>query len=148
VGDWEGNFDVLVSRDDMDYMRGLEKKYNVFTHLTPGYGLDLGCIAVKRMVSVTKYGDIMPCPYIHTSLGNFFKEPLKDIIERGLNIKYFGKYMDTCLIAEDRNFIQEYDVKRIYGKSLPVPCSEVFDKEDFIDKGERQLCRCSKKQGC
>lgn len=148
VGDWEGNFDVLVSREDMAYMKDLGKKYNVFTHLTPGYGLDMGCIAVKRMVSITKYGDVMPCPYIHSSLGNFFKEPLKDIIERGLNIRFFGKYVDTCLIAEDRNFIQEYDVKRIYGKALPVPCSEVFTKEDLIDKSERQLCRCSKNQKC
>jgi MoaA/NifB/PqqE/SkfB family radical SAM enzyme len=46
VGAWEGNYEALVDRDDMDYMRGLEKKYNVFTHLTPSYGLDLGCIAV------------------------------------------------------------------------------------------------------
>lgn len=133
VGDWEGNFDVLVTRDDMDYVREFEKKYNVFTHLTPSYGLDLGCISVKRMVSITKYGDVMPCPYIHTSLGNFFKEPLKDIIARGMKIKYFGKYVDTCLIAEDRKFISDYDVKKIYGKPLPVPCNEVFTEEDFID---------------
>lgn len=141
VGDWEGNFDVLVTKDDMDYMRELEKKYNVFTHLTPSYGLEMGCIAVKRMVSITKYGDVMPCPYIHTSLGNFFKEPLKDIIERGLNIKFFGKFFDSCLIAEDRTFINNYDVKKIYGKPLPVPCSEVFTKEDIIDKSQRKLYR-------
>jgi len=132
VGDWEGNYDVMVTRDDMDYMRDLEKKYTVFTHLTPGYGLNLGCIAVKRMVSITKYGDVMPCPYIHVSLGNFFEEPLKDIIERGMKIKYFGKYIDTCLIAEDRNFIDEYEAKKIYGKPLPVPYSEVFTTEDFL----------------
>jgi len=133
VGSWEGNFDVLVNKDDMDYVRELEKKYNVFTHLTPAYGLNLGCISVKRMVSVTKYGDVMPCPYIHVSLGNFFEEPLKDIIERGLKIKYFGKYVDTCLIAEDRKFINDYVVKKIYGKPLPVPYSEVFKDDDFID---------------
>ena len=133
VGCWEGNFDVLVNKDDMDYMRELEKKYNVFTHLTPAFGLNLGCISVKRMVSVTMYGDVMPCPYIHVSLGNFFEEPLKDIIERGLKIKYFGKYVDTCLIAEDRQFINDYVVKKIYGKPLPVPYSEVFTSEDFID---------------
>jgi MoaA/NifB/PqqE/SkfB family radical SAM enzyme len=141
VGDWEGNFDVLVDKSDMDYMRELEQKYDVFTHLTPSYGTELGCIAVKRMVSVTKYGDIMPCPYIHTSLGNFFEEPLKDIIERGLDIKYFGKFFDSCLIAEDRSFINDYDVKKIYGKPLPVPCAEVFSSEDMIDKSERQLFR-------
>lgn len=132
VGSWEGNFDVLVDKDDMNYMRELEKKYNVFTHLTPSYGLNLGCIAVKRMISVTQYGDVMPCPYIHTSLGNFFEEPLKDIIERGMNIKYFGEYVDTCLIAEDRDFIKKYVVDRIYGKPVPVPCSEVFTEEDKI----------------
>ncbi|MBF0442235.1 MAG: radical SAM protein [Oligoflexales bacterium] len=132
VGAWEGNFDVLVTREDMDYVRELEKKYNVFTHLTPAYGLDLGCIAVKRMVSITKYGDVMPCPYIHVSLGNFFEEPLKDIIDRGLRIKHFGKYVDTCLIAEDRNFINEYVVKT-YDKPLPVPSSEIFSCGDMID---------------
>lgn len=133
VGSWEGNFDVLINRDDMDYMRELEKKYNVFTHLTPSYGLNLGCIAVKRMVSITKYGDVMPCPYIHVSLGNLFEEPLKDIIARGLKIKYFGKYADTCFIAEDRKFINDYVVTKIYGKPLPVPYYEVFTNNDFID---------------
>jgi len=132
VGAWEGNFACLVDKNDMDYLRELEKKYNVFTHLTPAYGLNLGCISVKRMVSITKYGDVMPCPYIHVSLGNFFQEPLKEIIQRGLKIKYFGKHVDTCLIAEDRKFINDIVVKKIYGKSLPVPYSEVFTSEDFI----------------
>ncbi|MDO8489142.1 MAG: radical SAM protein [Candidatus Omnitrophota bacterium] len=132
VGAWEGNYDILIDRSDMDYIRGLEKTYNVFTHLTPSYGLNLGCIAVKRMVSITKYGDVMPCPYIHVSLGNFFEEPLKDIIERGMKIQFFGKYMDTCLIAEDREFISEYEAKKIYGKSLPVPYTQVFTDKDFI----------------
>jgi MoaA/NifB/PqqE/SkfB family radical SAM enzyme len=130
VGSWEGNFDVLVDKDDMKYMEELEKKYNVFTHLTPAYGLDMGCISVKGMFSVTQYGDVLPCPYIHTSIGNLFEEPLKNIIQRGLDIKYFGEHVDTCLIAEDREFIDKYVVKRIYNKLLPVPCSEVFSDED------------------
>jgi MoaA/NifB/PqqE/SkfB family radical SAM enzyme len=131
VGSWEGNFDILVNKEDIDYMRNvLEKKYNVYTHLTPAYGLDMGCIAVKGMISVTQYGDVLPCPYIHTSIGNVFKEPLKDIIQRGLDIKYFGEHVDTCTIAEDRDFIDNYLVKKIYGKSLPVPCSEVFTEKD------------------
>ena len=132
VGAWEGNFECLVDKDDMEYMRGLEKKYNVFTHLAPSYGMDLGCIAVKRMVSITQYGDVMPCPYIHVTLGNFFEEPLKDIIEKGMKIKWFGEYCGTCLIAEDRAFINKYVAGRIYGKPLPVPYREVFDEDDMI----------------
>lgn len=130
VGAWEGNFDVLVDKDDMDYMRELEKEYQVYTHLTPAYGLDIGCIAVKGMISVTQYGDVLPCPYTHTSIGNVFDEPLKDIIGRGMGIKYFGERIDTCFIAEDREFIDKYVVGRIYGKPLPVPCAEVFTDED------------------
>jgi MoaA/NifB/PqqE/SkfB family radical SAM enzyme len=126
VGAWEGNLDVLVNRDDMDYLRSLERSYDVFTHLTPGYGLDLGCIAVKRMVSITKYGAVMPCPYIHVSLGNLFEEPLKDIIARGLKLACFRGHVDTCLIAEDRHFIEKYEQGRITGKPVPVPCGEVF----------------------
>ncbi len=130
IGSWQGNFDVLVDRADMDYMRELEKHYDVFTHLTPSYGMDLGCIAVKRMICVTQFGDILPCAYIQTSLGNIFEEPLKDIIERGMKIKCFREHTDTCLIAEDREFINKYAVK-MYDKPLPVPYTEIFDEEDY-----------------
>jgi MoaA/NifB/PqqE/SkfB family radical SAM enzyme len=129
VGSWEGNLDVLVAPDDLAYERELEKKFNVFTHLTPAYGLDLGCIAVKRMVSITRYGDVMPCPYIHASLGNFFQEPLKDIIQRGMEMEPFARHTDTCLIAIDRDFIRGYET-RIRGKALPVPWHEVFPPKD------------------
>ena len=130
VGAWEGHYESLVTKEDMKYMEELEKNHKVFTHLTPGYGLNMGCIAVKGMISVTQYGDVQPCPYIHTSIGNVFEEPLKDIIQRGLDIKQFGEHVDTCLIAEDRNFIDKYVAGRIYGKEVPVPCTEVFTDED------------------
>ena len=134
VGAWEGKFDNLVTKDDMDYMRTvLEKKYNVFTHLTPSYGLDLGCIAVKRMISITKYGDVMPCPYMQTSIGNFFEEPLADIIKRGMNIKWFGKHVNTCLVAESRPWIEKYLVPT-YGKPLPVKAEEIYGPDDLISK--------------
>lgn len=130
VGAWEGHFNNLISKEDFKFMAKLEKKYQVFTHLTPAYGLNMGCIGVKGMISVTQYGDVLPCPYIHTSIGNVFTEPLKDIIQRGLDIKFFGEHVDTCLIAEDKNFIHNYVEKKIYNQELPVPCSEVFSDED------------------
>ncbi len=134
VGAWEGHYECLVDKKDMKYMEKLEKKYNVFTHLTPAYGLHLGCIAVKGMFSVTQYGDVLPCPYIHVSIGNVFKEPLKDIIKRGLNIKFFGEHVDTCLIAEDRHFIKNYIAKKVYGQPVPVPCAKVFTARDKTKK--------------
>jgi len=130
VGAWEGHFDNLINRADMSYMCELEKKYMVCTHLTPGYGLNMGCIGVKGFISVTEYGDVQPCPYIHTSIGNIFQTPLKNIIQNGMNIKFFGEHVDTCLIAEDLPFIKKYVANRIYGKSVPVPFTEVFSEED------------------
>ncbi|MBF0176575.1 MAG: radical SAM protein [Magnetococcales bacterium] len=134
VGAWEGRMEVLCGDAEWNYVHDLEKKYNVFTHLTPGYGIDVGCIAVKRMVSITKYGDVMPCPYTHTSLGNFFEEPLESIINRGLRIKYFGYgQKHVCLVGnKDDPFIEERS-KRMYGKQVPVPFKEVFEDIDFVD---------------
>lgn len=130
VGAWAGNTDVIVDRQDLDYMRELEEQYNLSTHLTPAYGLDLGCIAVKGMISVTQYGDVLPCPYIHASIGNVFEEPLKTILQRGLDIRFFGEHVDTCLIAEDRDFLLNYVENKIYGQPLPVPCVRVFTEAD------------------
>jgi MoaA/NifB/PqqE/SkfB family radical SAM enzyme len=101
VGAWEGRRDKMVSKEDIDYVHSLKDEYheiNVFTHLTPSHGLDLGCIAVKRMVSITKWGDVMPCPYDHRVLGNFFEEPLKVILERSM--KKFACRIDTCYMAD------------------------------------------------
>ena len=130
VGEWQGEEDVLVDKDDMRYIDRLEKKYKLFTHITPSYGFNMRCIATKGMISVTQFGDVLPCPYIHTSVGNVFKEPLKDVLQRGLDIKWFGEWKETCLIAEDKEFISEFVDKKIDGKELPVPCEEVFTYKD------------------
>jgi MoaA/NifB/PqqE/SkfB family radical SAM enzyme len=133
VGCWENQFDQLCGDEDIKYLESLEKQYNVFTHLTPGYGIDVGCIAVKRMVSITKYGDIMPCPYTFTSLGNFFEQPLREIIDAGLKVRHFSFANKlTCIVGnKDDPFIDKYVVK-MYGKrDHPIPYREVFDPEDI-----------------
>jgi MoaA/NifB/PqqE/SkfB family radical SAM enzyme len=132
VGAWEGRFDALCDLKDLEYERGLEKKYNVFTHMTPSYGMELGCIAVRRMVSITQYGDVQPCPYMHVSLGNVFEEPLESIIKRGLDIRYFNTFHDTCFMALEKGFIEKH-VSHTYGKTLPVGLMDFFSPEDFDD---------------
>ena len=129
VGAWERQYDILIDNEDLKYFNSLEKKYITYSHLTPAYGLNMGCIAVKGMFSVTQYGDVLPCPYIHISIGNIFKEPLKDIIERGYGIKYFGEHIDCCTIAQDKEFICDYIEKCVYDHELPVRCEEVFGEE-------------------
>ncbi len=130
VGAWQGQYDMLVNDEDLAYVRQLETQHKVFSHLTAAYGLNLGCTSVKSMVCVTQYGDVMPCQYIFISLGNIFEQPLKEIIQNGLSIKWFGEHINNCPIAHDRNFIDNYIAARVYDKKLPVPYTEVFTEED------------------
>lgn len=123
VGEWAGNYDVLITAEDIAYVAELGKKYNLYDHLTPAYGLDIGCLAVKRMISITQYGDVLPCIWMYFSLGNIFDEPLKAILQRGM--KYFGKRESKCLVSQDREFIDTY-IAKTYGKELPVPIEQIM----------------------
>ncbi|SCX99290.1 4Fe-4S single cluster domain-containing protein [Lachnospiraceae bacterium XPB1003] len=130
IGAYEGHYESMIDAKDLAYERELEKKYKLCTHLTPGYGLEMGCIGVKGFVSVTQYGDVQPCPYFHCSIGNIFEMPFKDIIERGMSIKYFGEHYDTCFMAAELPWVKKYVADKIYGKPVPVPMEQVFTDED------------------
>ena len=132
VGAWEGHFDSMVNEQDMVYLKNLEKIYDVCTHLTSSYGRNLGCIAVKGMISITQYGDVLPCQSMFISIGNILTTPLKEIIDNGLKIKYFGEWVGTCTMAADKDFIDKYIVPYVYGnKNLPIESSKVFNEEDI-----------------
>ena len=134
IGRWEGKEDVLIDDEDAKYLIELRNKYPVVHRdVFPTYNQNRGCGTVKHVLHLTKYGDILPCTFIHISIGNIFEEPLKDIINRGLKIKYFNEYNPKCLSGEDRGFIEKFMTK-FYGKPLPVPYSEVFTEDDFCVK--------------
>ncbi len=137
VGAYAGNLEEICNSDDIEYINELCNEFSSFTHWTPSYGLNLGCIAVKRMISISHYGDIMPCPYTHISLGNFFKEPLKDIVDRALQLKLFSYgEKQTCFIGNiDHEFIHKYLPKyqQQYNEIYAAPFTQVFTADDFID---------------
>lgn len=132
IGRWEGKEEVLIDPKDNEYLMELRNKYPVVHRDTfPTYGQNRGCGAVNHVLHLTKYGDILPCVFIHISLGNIFEEPLKDIIERGMSIKWFKKHSPLCLSGEHKTFISKY-MSKFYGKSLPISYKEVFTDEDYI----------------
>lgn len=131
VGAYAGHYESMINTEDLAYERELEKKYHLFTHLTPGYGLEMGCVGVKGFVSITQYGDVQPCPYFHCSIGNIFETPFKDILENGMKIKYFGEHHDECFLAQNKEWVKKYIEKPIYGKPVPVPYTDVFRNDDW-----------------
>ncbi len=134
IGAYEGHFESMIDEKDLAYERELEKKYRLCTHLTPGYDIAMGCVGVKGFISVTQYGDVQPCPYFHCSLGNIFDTPLKEILDRGMSIKYFGEHYDECFMAEDVDWVKKYVAGPIYGRPVPVAYTEVFTDEDKTTK--------------
>lgn len=132
TGAWEGKHEVLINEEDAEYLKKLHEKYPCLHRDTfPTYGIDRGCNAVKASLHLTGHGDILPCAWIHISIGNIFNESLEDIIKRGQRIRYFREYSSICLSGEDRNFINKYMTK-FYGKPLPLHWSEAFDEDDFV----------------
>ncbi len=133
VGRWEGQEDVLITPNDNKFLIELRNKYpEVHRDTFPTYGKEPECGCVNRNLHITKYGDVLPCVFIHISIGNIFEEPLKDIIERGFRIKWFKEHQPLCLSGEHKNFIRNY-MSKFYGKPLPISYKEAFTAEDFID---------------
>lgn len=108
LGRWSCNEDVVLTEDDRAFLYDLIKKYPlVRTDFDANY-IHQGCAAVKEILYLTPYGDVLGCPFLHFSLGNIFKENLKDIRDRALRNPYFDHYHHLCLAAEDREFMKEY----------------------------------------
>jgi MoaA/NifB/PqqE/SkfB family radical SAM enzyme len=132
VGRLEGRHELLCTPEDIEYINNLHKKYPlVFRDTFPSYGINRGCNTVRNLLRITQFGDVLPCVYIFISIGNIFEEPLKDIIARGLSIKYFHDYSPICLSGENREFIENY-MSRFYGKPLPISYKEAFENHDYI----------------
>jgi len=101
VGAWKNNVDVLLTQKEIDYVELLAKSYGAFSHLTP----DGSCIAMRRMINITKFGDVNPCPVMQEySIGNVFNEPLADIVRQG--DKEFSERVPTCMMAVDPDYLR------------------------------------------
>lgn len=123
VGEWNGRYDLLCNADDIAHVKALLAKYHGYDHTTPQYGRDLGCIAVKRMVAITAYGDVLPCPWMYWTLGNVHDMPLAELLDKGM--RYYGERSPVCRLSEDRDFNEKYTSKLKGRDDLPVPIEEI-----------------------
>ena len=136
VGSAREHDEWVCTKRDVDQLKLLEDKFNVFTHMTPSYGLPGKCITVKGINTVNHDGEIVPCPYMDLSLGNVTKEPLFSILEKGMKNKWLGPYRDECIIGENFDFIKFHnDTVSDHLKELPllpVPYEKGFGLTDTI----------------
>jgi MoaA/NifB/PqqE/SkfB family radical SAM enzyme len=92
VGEWENNEDIILTDDDRDYLYTMVKRYPLLRTDFEANFIHWGCGAVKEILYLTPYGDVLPCPFLHFSLGNVFEESLKNIRNRALKDPYLGHY--------------------------------------------------------
>jgi MoaA/NifB/PqqE/SkfB family radical SAM enzyme len=126
----------VCTKKDVDQLKFLEDKFNVFTHMTPSYGQPGRCITVKGINTVNHDGEIVPCPYMDLSIGNVTRERLADILARGMKNSWLGPYRDECIIGEHKDFIHFHNkaVNDYLGVSplLPVPYEFGFGRTPSI----------------
>lgn len=110
-GQWQNNRDALLNEEDVVYYNKLRERYPYLVRDIDSGFYGTGCPAVKEVLYITPYGNVLGCPFIHLSLGNIFCESLETIRKRGLEddrFNYYHQYHHRCLITEDKNFIKKY----------------------------------------
>ena len=127
AGEWRGNYDSLITEEDSKYIRELHLDYPPLRRdITPINGVDTGCRAVTYALYITASGEVLPCPFLHFTLGNVFDNKLSDILKKGHQISEFREYQPKCLAGEDRDFIDKYVSKTFDCKDLPIEVEKIF----------------------
>jgi MoaA/NifB/PqqE/SkfB family radical SAM enzyme len=123
-----GKTDILINSDDHIYMEEMAKKTKnkIRRDLSPHF-FRSGCPAVKESYYMTPYGDILPCPFIHISLGNIRNHFLKDILERALTFTQFSDYCPVCLIGQDNDFTNKYGQRLFTSTESPIDSDEILE---------------------
>lgn len=127
-GNWEENYDILVTEDDLMEMKRLHRLYPFLTRDNYTNMSKCGCPAFKQGLYVTEYGDVLPCAFTHIAFGNVKKESIRSIRKRALTLDYFKKYHPQCLASEDKSFITKYLSKTYSVKDYPANAIDVFEE--------------------
>jgi MoaA/NifB/PqqE/SkfB family radical SAM enzyme len=130
AGRWMQNREMLLTSDDLEYIDDLTRSTPyVRTDFQANFGPH-GCGAVKEILYLTPYGDVLACPFIHISLGNIFEESVSAIRARALQNPFFAEYHPRCLASTDAEFIDECLSKTFEAKERPIPWHDAFPESN------------------
>ncbi len=125
AGRWKGKEEVLLTDEDLtlieEYMR---KNRFVRTDMKGNY-LHPGCGAMKEIMYVTPYGEVLCCPFVHISFGDAKRESMSLIRERALKNPYLKRYWPKCLAATDEGFRNAILSQLEEAKTLPIDYRDI-----------------------
>jgi len=136
TGNWQNNHDIVLTEEDTEYIEHLKEKYNLLTRdlwnaRSQKTAVISGCTSVNVMY-INPNGDVLPCPYIHTRIGNVKEQSLIEISQKGYSVKHFHDYSAKCLAGEDMEFIKKYLGEEM-SVMQPVDVEKLFpEKEEWL----------------
>lgn len=89
-----------------------------------------GCGAGIEKISISTYGDVIPCAVIQSSFGNLRERPLSEIWSDMKRIRQYAELGPVCLASRDSEFHDKYmtRINKYYEEHgvLPAPASVVY----------------------
>lgn len=132
VGKWEERKDLMLTDENFKYIEDLHKKNirirrDIFSRFQR-----TGCPAASETLYLNNFGEVLPCAFLHTSLGNIRDYELKDILCNAMKFKPLYDYVPKCLVGESPEFMEKYlfkvigapkpvDGLKLYGLGKPKP---------------------------
>lgn len=134
-----GSFkDDYIDADDMRRLQEIREQHNCYFDTWDMYDREnkkiSGCWTVNRTY-ITPLGDVLVCPYINISIGNIKEKSLKEILDYGFSIKYFGQYSPVCVSAHNRAFRQKF-LPEALNIFEPLKAQEIFTADDYIKESK------------
>lgn len=93
-----------------------------------------GCPAGIEKVYISPYGDVMPCPFIHTTFGSVLERPLRSIWDDMTAVEPFGHVQEGCPVADDPVFHVQYiePLKAVAQHPIPMGQLEVVTQASVL----------------
>ncbi len=127
TGEWSGKYEMMITDEDIDILSQWFRESPFIRRDVDSNFSKWGCSAGNEVLYLTPYGDVLPCPFMHFSLGDVRKVSLRTIREKALSYKIFTSYPPVCLACESQDFIEKYISKTFGRDDLPIPVEEVFE---------------------
>lgn len=138
LGQLAGNYADMVTEEDRQCLHQLHRQYPFLARTcvaTP----QCSCPGFSRMVTVTAYGDVLPCNAVHVSFGNIKTTPLGEIVQQGREIEYFNGHYRGCPSSDDIEFVKSYLAKSFEATPYPVGCDKVFGQDQQATAADKAV---------
>lgn len=124
VGKWDANEDILLKKEDSDYLKNLWENSPIISDGKKLITRDIfgefeqRCRAGNEGMAISSDGQFLPCNFLQFSLGNIAEKSVKEMYSALSKSEWFNKKNSLCLAGEDRIFFNKF-IKPY--KNLPKP---------------------------